>query len=185
MLVGLKGLVTHTSPTFIEVEVQGVVYGVHVGVQTSQNLKVGAPVHLHTTLVVKEDSHSLFGFLERAQKELFDRLLKVSGVGPKAALAILSVYDPADFSVCIQSKDLKALQKVPGVGAKMAGKIMLDLAGFVASETEASKASEVQQAILGLQSLGFKATEAVKICNSLPKDLDAASLIKLALQKLK
>ncbi|BEG58133.1 Holliday junction DNA helicase RuvA [Helicobacter sp. NHP21005] len=185
MLVGLRGVVAHTSPTFVEIEVQGVVYGVHVGVQTSQHLQVGTHTYLHTTLIVKEDSHTLYGFLKRAEKELFERLLKVNGVGPKAALAILSVYDAPAFSMCIQNKDLKALQRVPGVGAKMAGKIMLDLAGFVASETEASKSSEVQQAILGLQSLGFKAAEAIKICNSLPKDLDAASLIKLALQKLK
>ncbi|CRF41417.1 Holliday junction branch migration protein RuvA [Helicobacter ailurogastricus] len=185
MLVGLKGVVAHMSPTFIEVEVQGVVYGAHVGVQTSQNLQVGAQVHLHTSLIVKEDSHTLFGFLKRSEKELFERLLKVNGVGPKAALAILSVYDAPAFSACIQNKDLKALQKVPGVGAKMAGKIMLDLAGFVVSEAETSKSSEMQQAILGLQSLGFKSAEAAKICNSLPKGLDAASLIKLALQKLK
>ncbi|BDQ26415.1 Holliday junction branch migration protein RuvA [Helicobacter heilmannii] len=185
MLVGLKGVVVHTSPTFVEIEVQGVVYGVHVGVQTSQHLQMGAQIHLHTTLVVKEDSHALYGFLKREEKNLFERLLRVSGVGPKAALAVLSVYDANTFSACIQSKDLKALQKVPGVGAKMAGKIMLDLAGFVASEIEAGKTSEVQQAILGLQSLGFKTAEATKICNSLPQNLDAASLIKLALQKLK
>ncbi|BCZ17442.1 Holliday junction DNA helicase RuvA [Helicobacter sp. NHP19-003] len=185
MLVGLKGVVAHTSPTFVEIEVQGVVYGVHVGVQTSQHLQVGARTHLHTTLIIKEDSHALFGFLKRSEKDLFERLLRVNGVGPKAALAILSVYDAPAFSACIQNKDLKALQKVPGVGAKMAGKIMLDLAGFVASEAEMSQTSEVQQAILGLQSLGFKAAEAIKICSNLPQNLDAASLIKLALQQLK
>lgn len=139
---------------------------------------------LHTAQIIKEDGHSLYGFLQRTEKELFERLLKVNGVGPRVALAILSTYSCADFSVCIQSKDLKALQNA-GVGAKLAGKIMLDLAGLVLQEETEIKDTAIEQAVLGLQSLGFKTTEAFKICSNLPKGLDTPTLIKLALQQLK
>ncbi|WP_281739443.1 Holliday junction branch migration protein RuvA [Helicobacter suis] len=183
MIVGLRGIILQVLPTFIELEINGVVYGVHV--RAGENFESKQEVFLHTAQIIKEDGHSLYGFLQRTEKELFERLLKVNGVGPRVALAILSTYSCADFSACIQSKDLKALQRVPGVGAKLAGKIMLDLAGLVLQEETEIKDRAIEQAVLGLQSLGFKTTEAFKICSSLPKGLDTPTLIKLALQQLK
>ncbi|WP_163498434.1 Holliday junction branch migration protein RuvA [Helicobacter suis] len=183
MIVGLRGIILQVLPTFIELEVNRVVYGVHV--KAAQSFELKQEIYLHTTQIIKEDSHSLYGFLQRTEKELFERLLKVNGVGPRVALAILSTYSCADFSVCIQNKDLKALQRVPGVGAKMAGKIMLDLAGLVLHEEQELKDTSIEQALLGLQSLGFKRAEALKVCTNLPKGLDTPTLIKLALQQLK
>lgn len=185
MVVGLVGSVYLVAPTFIELEVNGVVYGVHVSLQTSQGLAVGKRVHLHTTHMVREDSQALFGFLDRPQKEMFDRLIKISGVGPKVALAILSTYDAPEFASLIQAKDIKALQRVPSVGAKLAGKIMLDLAGYFVDAQEVETSEPLQQAVLALESLGFKGPEAMRVCASLPKGLNSQELIKQALKKLK
>ncbi|WP_104759183.1 Holliday junction branch migration protein RuvA [Helicobacter bizzozeronii] len=186
MIVGLVGRVSLLAPTFVELEVQGVIYGVHISLQTSQQLQESQEVFLHTTPIFREDTHLLFGFLQRSEQEIFQRLIKISGVGPKVALAILSTYDPTEFETLIQAKDLKALQKVPSVGAKLAGKIMLDLAGyFVENQPSPAPSVPLIQAVLALESLGFKKNEALKVCASLPPDLSTGERIKQALKQLK
>ncbi|WP_104695335.1 Holliday junction branch migration protein RuvA [Helicobacter salomonis] len=183
MIVGLVGCVERIEPTFITLYVNGVVYGVHVSLRTSACLQVNQEVRLDTILVLRKDAQNLFGFLESEECTLFARLLKINGVGSRIALAILSVYSVQDFTFLLETRDLKGLQKVPGVGSKLAGKIMLDLEGYW--EHSVVSNPHTAEAILALESLGFKSTQARQVCVSLPKGLDTQEIIKQALQQLR
>ncbi|MFC3847784.1 Holliday junction branch migration protein RuvA [Helicobacter baculiformis] len=182
MIVGLVGHALSVEPTFIVLQVGGVVYGVHVDLHTSTSIQEGQEVRLHTTLVVKEDSQTLFGFLDLEARALFERLLKISGVGAKIALAILSVYGPQDFATLLAERDVKALQKVPGVGGKLGAKIIFDLEGYLFGQVQTPRNEE---AVRALESLGFKSIEVLKVCASLPKELSTQEIIKQALQRLR
>ncbi|WP_104689463.1 Holliday junction branch migration protein RuvA [Helicobacter felis] len=181
MIVGLIGHVHNIEPTLIALNVRGVVYGVQVSLHTSSLLQEGQEVHLYTSLISKEGDQSLFGFLELEERALFVRLIKISGVGPKIALAILSVYTPSEFATLLETQHTKALQKVPGVGSKLASKIMFDLEGYLPS---AHQDPAYIQAVQALESLGFKSLEVQKVCADL-KGLSTEEMIKEALQKLR
>ncbi|WP_104712457.1 Holliday junction branch migration protein RuvA [Helicobacter cetorum] len=182
MIVGLKGIVEKISALEVHVEVHGVIYGVQVSMRTSAALKLNQETHLKILQVIKEDAHLLYGFLEEAEKILFERLLKINGVGGRIALAILSSFAPSEFENIIASKEVKALQQVPGIGKKLADKIMVDLIGFfIQDETKPT----YNEAFLALESLGFKNTEINKVLKTLQPNLSTEMAIKEALQRLR
>ena len=184
MIVGLKGNIEYKEPTFVHVEVNGVVYEVFISLQTFAALPKNE-VKLFISQIVREDALLLFGFLDMSEKSMFMRLIKINGVGPKVAMAICSTYTPSKFAQVISSKDIKAVQKVPGIGPKSAGRILVELNGF--DEEMLSVASpqtkSFNEASEALESLGFtkaKISKALSACEG----SDTASLVKEALKLL-
>lgn len=191
MIVGLEGKIERLFPTVVELNVNGVIYGVGISVNTSGNLKGQESARLFCTHIVREDAHLLFGFYEEIEKITFERLIKINGVGPKVALAILSTYTPSSFASIIQNKDISALQRVPGIGAKGAGKIMVELAGFFSeiiehTQGKTSLTNALDEALNALESLGFKSADILKVFKQIPQieSLEISDMVKESLKLL-
>lgn len=180
MIIGLKGVVEKVEPHFISLDVGGVLYGISVSFLTSAELKKGSEVKILITEIIREDAYLLFGFLDLTEQAIFERLIKINGVGPKVAMAILSTFSPSNFAQMIETKNLQALQKVPGIGARSASKIMVDLAGFFDFSTQTSNLN-FKEATLALEGLGFKKSEIEKVLQKVQSQ-DTAGIIKEALQ---
>lgn len=184
MIVGLHGHIEHREPAFVHIEVSGVVYEVFISLQTFSALPK-ENVKLFTAQIIREDAQLLFGFLDMSEKKMFQRLLKINGVGPKVAMAICSTYTPSQFGVVINNKDINGVKKVPGIGPKSAGRILVELAGFdeelVASTSPVNKS--FNEATEALESLGFKKDKISKALSACDGS-DTASLVKQALKLL-
>ena len=115
MIVGLKGKVEYKEPSVVHLDVGGVVYEVFISLQTFSTLSETA--HLHTVHIVREDAQLLYGFASKTEKSLFERLIKINGVGPKVAMAICSTYTPQQFASLISTNDISGLKRVPGIGS--------------------------------------------------------------------
>jgi Holliday junction DNA helicase RuvA len=125
----LRGTVAHVGLSSAVIDLNGAGMSVNATPQTLSSLKVGEEGKLFTSLIVREDSLTLFGFSSDDEREVFDILLSVSGVGPRLALAVLAVHEPEAIRVAAHSGDGKSFTKVPGIGPKVAGRIVLELAG--------------------------------------------------------
>lgn len=185
MIAGLKGKIEQNSMGEIELGVHGVIYGIHISLLTSLDLKVGDEVKFFITEIIREDAYLLFGFLKKEEQKIFERLIKINGVGPKVAMAILSTYSPQAFASIVEQKNISALQKVSGIGAKGASKIMVDLAGFFDfSSMQSDLAQKAKdEAILALEGLGFKKSEIQNALKGIESE-EVAVLIKTALKNL-
>lgn len=181
MIVGLKGVIEKVEPNFVTLDVHGVCYGVRVSLLSTAELREGMEVKFLITEIIREDAYALFGFFHRLEQEIFERLIKINGVGPKVALAILSTFAPSEFIQIIESKNLQALQKVPGIGAKGASKIMVDLGGFFDVSMQSQYPKELREASMALEGLGFKKSDIDQILKKV-KSQDTAGIIKEALQ---
>jgi len=184
VIVGLKGTIEHKEPSFAHIEVSGVIYEVFISLQTFSALPK-TEVKLFTSHIIREDAQLLYGFLDISEKKLFERLIKISGVGPKVAMAICSTYTPTQFATVINNKDMNGVKKVPGIGPKSAGRILVELNGFdmelVAPSAPQNLAfSEASEA---LESLGFKKDKISKALSKCEGN-DTASLVKEALKLL-
>jgi Holliday junction DNA helicase RuvA len=184
VIVGLKGDVVYKEPSFAHLEVQGVIYEVFISLHSFSALPK-EKVHLYTTHIVREDADLLYGFIDMSEKKLFERLIKISGVGPKVAMAICSTYSPAQFATAINTNDIKAIQKVPGIGPKSAGRILVELNGFDVELVAAStpESASYSQAFEALESLGFKKEKISKVLSECSSS-DTAALVKEALKLL-
>ncbi|BCW48649.1 Holliday junction branch migration protein RuvA [Arthrobacter sp. StoSoilB13] len=129
MISFLRGTVAHVGLSTAVIDLNGAGMSVFATPQTLSHLKVGAEAKLFTSMIVREDSLTLFGFADDDEREVFDVLLSVSGVGPRLALAVLAVHEPERIRVAAHTGDGKAFTKVPGIGPKVAGRIVLELAG--------------------------------------------------------
>ena len=129
MISFLRGTVAHVGLSSAVIDLNGAGMNVNATPQTLSRLRTGEEGKLFTSLIVREDSLTLFGFSSDDEREVFDILLSVSGVGPRLALAVLAVHDPEAVRVAAHSGDGKAFTKVPGIGPKVAGRIVLELAG--------------------------------------------------------
>jgi len=125
----LRGTVAHVGLSSAVIDLNGAGMSVNATPQTLSGLRTGEEGKLFTSLIVREDSLTLFGFSSDDEREVFDILLSVSGVGPRLALAVLAVHDPEAIRVAAHTGDGKAFTKVPGIGPKVAGRIVLELAG--------------------------------------------------------
>ena len=132
MIIAIEGEIFSKEPTRMGIKCAGLVYEVFVSLQTSQQIQanIGEKLTLHITQIIREDAQMLFGFLELLEKSLFERLIKINGVGPKVAMAILSTYTPQTFAKVVESNDIKSMQRVPGIGPKSAGRILVELSGW-------------------------------------------------------
>lgn len=129
MISSLTGTVTHLGTETAVIDVNGFGMLVHINARTAATLRLGEKTTLPTTMIVREDSMTLYGFSEPAEREVFDMMLSVSGIGPRIALAVLGVHTASDVERAVATGDDKAFTKVPGIGPKGARRIVLELAG--------------------------------------------------------
>ncbi|CAA6828306.1 MAG: Holliday junction DNA helicase RuvA [uncultured Sulfurovum sp.] len=182
MIVGIEGNIERKDPTFVHVNVNGLIYEVHVSLNTSNAIEE-TKVKLFVTQIVREDSNQLFGFMDLNEKRMFDTVLKINGVGPKVGLAICSTFTASTFAKVVSSKDVGMLKRVPGIGPKAASRILVELADFIVDGNEEENiSSSLGDAVMALESLGFK-KEAIKKALA-GSSGDTSSLVKEGLKKL-
>ncbi len=202
MIASVRGPVAHVGLDHVVVEVGGVGMLVHTTPATASACHRGSEASLATSLVVREDSLTLFGFSAAAERDMFETLQTVSGVGPRLALAMLSVMGPDQLAVALSSGDTKALTTIPGIGAKSAERLVLELRdkvgavrGAGASPAGGSPAGpvgrepwrgQVTEALVGLGWSAKQAGDAVeRVAASAPADADIAAYLRLALRELR
>ena len=194
MISQLTGSIIDKQPPLIVIDVNGVGYEVFVSMQTFYGLPAtGEKVRVFTQMVVREDAHLLFGFGNTIERETFRLLIKVSGIGAKTALGILSVLSSDDLARAIADEDIKVLSSVPGIGKKTAERLALELRGKL------SVAGTVPMAIDGLfaaepdasddilstlLALGYNEREAKAACKGLPAGCDVSEGVRLALKNM-
>ncbi|MFO1250697.1 MAG: Holliday junction branch migration protein RuvA [Inhella sp.] len=189
MIGRLRGAVAAKTPPQVLIDVQGVGYEVDVPMSTFCALPgLGEPVTLLTHQVVREDAHILFGFLSAEEREAFRQLIKISGVGPRTALSLLSGLSVGDLSEAVARQEAGRLVKVPGIGKKTAERLLLELKGKLADALPGtgqvalgSAHADISQALLAL---GYSEKEAQAALKSLPADVGVAEGIRQALKAL-
>jgi len=189
MIGRLTGLLVDKSPPQVVLDVHGVGYEVDVPMSTFYNLPdTGHAVTLLTHFVVREDAQLLFGFLTAAERATFRELVKISGVGPRTALAILSGLSVTELAQAVTRQDGGRLVKVPGIGKKTAERLLLELKGKLGAELGASAGAAMSDAqgdiAQALQALGYNEREAQAALKALPADVGVSDGIKLALKAL-
>ncbi len=195
MIVQLSGQIISKNPPEVIVEVAGIGYEILCPMSTFYQLgDTGGNVLLYTHLSIKEDSHTLFGFISKDEKSLFRELIRVNGVGPKVALAILSHLTVGSLIDCIGNEDADLLAKTPGIGKKTALKLIVELQDRLekiefSSAVMASNMAQnninpnAKKALEALQSLGFKSKEASKMISAIDdQTLSTEELIRQALK---
>lgn len=191
MIGRLKGIVVHKQPPWLVVDVHGVGYELEAPMSTFYDLpEIGREVSLFTHYAQKEDSVALYGFLSDAERRLFRDVQKVSGIGAKIALAVLSGASVNEFARWVQSSDVSALTRIPGIGKKTAERMVVELrdrAGELAGATALPAAGvaldPLSESIIALQQLGYKPAEAERMARKAAGDGDSPeSIIRKALQ---
>ena len=194
MIFSLKGIVQELTPTYVVIEVNGVGYYVGISLQTSQRLSLGKEDFLFTQQIIREDAHLLFGFYTKEEKEMFNLLISVNGVGAVSALILLSSLDLKDIAQAILNKNSALLQKVKGVGAKTAERIIVDLRdkvekfGVSAENISAFADNKVkEESLSALEVLGIPKKMSEKIADRILKqnpDLQTEELVKQILKMI-
>lgn len=194
MIFSLKGIVQELTPTYVVIEVNGVGYYVGISLQTSQRLSLGKEVFLFTQQIIREDAHLLFGFYTKEEKEMFNLLISVNGVGAVSALILLSSLDLKDIAQAILNKNSALLQKVKGIGAKTAERIIVDLRdkvekfGVSADNISAFADNKVkEESLSALEVLGIPKKMSEKIADRILKqnpDLQTEELVKQILKMI-
>jgi Holliday junction DNA helicase RuvA len=190
-LIGrLTGILLEKNPPQILLDVQGVAYELDVPMSTFYNLPaLNEKVVLHTQLIVREDAHLLYGFLSSEERTAFRQLLKISSVGPKLALSVLSGLSLQDLAVAVANKEAGRLTRIPGVGKKTAERLLLELQGkFVLTGTGSARGAAVippgNDIVNALQALGYSEKEADWAARQLPGDTGVSDGIRQALKLL-
>jgi len=197
MIYSLKGNVIHMETGAIVVECGGVGFRCQTTQNTQRDVQINAPVFLYTHLNVREDAMELFGFSSDLELNLFKSLTSVSGVGPKAALAILSVLTPEQVSASIASGDTKSITRAPGVGSKLAQRIILELKDKVGSVASGGKtgnqtetlplglaADNAAKAMEALMVLGYTPAEVLPVLSGLDSAMMVEQLIGQVLKRM-
>ncbi|MBI4938662.1 MAG: Holliday junction branch migration protein RuvA [Nitrosomonadales bacterium] len=189
MIGRLTGILIEKNPPQILLDVQGVAYELDVPMSTFYNLPVlHEKVVLHTHLIVREDAHLLFGFGSPDERVAFRQLLKISGVGPKLALSVLSGLSLTDLADAVARKEAGRLTKIPGVGKKTAERLLLELQGkfsvTVSGNIRSSAPAQGEDVVNALLALGYSAKEAEWAAKQLPADAGVSDGIRQALKLL-
>lgn len=202
MIASVRGPVTHVGLDHVVVEVGGVGMLVHTTPATASTCHRGTEATLATSLVVREDSLTLYGFGETAERDMFQTVQTVSGVGPRLALAMLSVMGPEQLAAALSAGDSKALTAIPGIGAKSAQRLVLELRDKVGAIRGAGVATasgsvavvpgqepwrgQVAEALVGLGWSAKQAGDAVeRVAAAAPATADIATYLRLALRELR
>ena len=200
MISYIKGKLTEVEDGIIVVENNGIGFNIHVPATVISSFSsIGDEVKVYTYLQIREDAHSLFGFLSRDDLNIFKMLINVNGIGPKGALAILSTISPDDLRFAILSDDAKLISTAPGIGSKTAQKLILELKDKIKlAETFESYSKSVNtvktddvliaknEAVEALVSLGYGSAEAMRAVRDVENadELDSEEILKRALKKL-
>lgn len=200
MIAYVKGIIEDIAEDDVVIDVGGLGYHVRISADTAARLPgIGEKAKLYTYMNVREDAVQLFGFLSRNDLEIFKKCITVSGIGPKGALAILSVLDADSLRYAIMSGDVKAITKAPGIGARTAERLILELKdkiqideSMISREIEASRPGgqadtpQKREAVEALVSLGYGQAEAMKAVNAIEgiEDMDSGAVLKAALKKM-
>lgn len=202
MIAFVNGIIDDIAEDNVVVDVGGVGMNVKISASTAARLPgIGEAVKLYTYTSVREDAFWLYGFLSRNDLEIFKKCITVSGIGPKGALSILSVLDADSLRFAIVSGDAKAIAKAPGVGAKTAERLILELKGkldiddvyvsreaavYGATPAVAGDSPQKREAVEALVALGYGQAESIKAINSIEgiEEMDSNAVLKAALKKL-
>lgn len=193
MIFSLKGIVQELHPTLAIIDVNGVGYGVNMSLQTSQKLVLGQTVHLFIQQLIREDAHPLYGFFSQEEKELFNLLISVNGVGASSALILLSSLTNVEIVQAISNGQSSILQKAKGIGAKTAERIIIDLRDKILkfnveiaeSTTTFANNRVKQEAVVALEVLGITKKMSEKIADKIIKSSPEISVEELVKQILK
>lgn len=194
MIGRLQGQLIEKNPPELLIDVRGVCYEIFAPMSTFYRLgDLGSETSLHTHLVVREDAHVLYGFSQREERSLFRNLIKVNGIGPKMALAILSGMEAHEFAHCIRVGNTDALVRVPGIGKKTAERLLIEMRDRLRDEVSVSSKTdhasgfsanrEFDDAVSALIALGYKPNDAIKAIERVAEpDLTRDMLIRKALK---
>lgn len=202
MIAYLKGEITDIAEDNMVLEVNKIGYNIKISTGMTNLLPtVGSTIKIHTYTYVKEDAFHLYGFLTKDDLEIFKKLISVNGIGPKGALAILSIMSADELRFAIIAADAKAISKAPGIGAKTAERLILDLRDkvsiedtFVTKEVRANESvnssnpanKAKNEAIEALVALGYTASDALHVIKDIviTEDMDTEKILKEALKKI-
>ena len=199
MISYIKGILEDMSPGMVVVDNHGIGYQMMVPMRGESFPKIGQEIKIYTHMHVREDDVSLFGFLSKEEKEAFELLIGVNGIGPKVGLSVLSTLSVYELKMAVISEDVKTISKTPGLGPKGAKKLILELkdklsfeeleedgVGAEIFDTSADSSDSVMITIEGLVSLGYSKSEAAIAVNKVEdaKDLTPVELLKKALKNI-
>ena len=193
MITQIKGRLVEKTPTYVVIDCNGVGYLLHISLNTFSSLPESEAITLYSHLSVKEDSHTLFGFINKTEREIFRLLISVSGVGPSIARTMLSSMTSEEIQQAIASENIPLIQSVKGIGAKTAQRVIIDLKDKILKTFDIDTISVVQsntnkdEALSALEVLGFNRKQSDKVLNAILKEQADASvevLIKKALKSL-
>ena len=193
MIAHLQGKLVEKNPTEVIIDCNGVGYHVNISLHTYSLLPNSDAIKLFTYLQVKEDSHTLFGFVEKSEREIFKMLLSVSGIGASIARTMLSSLEPKQIIQAIASGDLVTIQSIKGIGSKTAQRVLLDLKDKVLKLYDLDEVSMIQnntnkdEALSALEVLGFVRKSSERVVEKIVKENPEATvenIIKLALKNL-
>lgn len=191
MITHLTGKLAEKHPPQITIDVNGVGYELEVSMQTFYQLpSIGDSIHIHTQLIIREDAHLLFGFADKTERATFRQLVKVSGIGAKTALGILSALNADELALAIAQEDIKRLSAAPGIGKKTAERMILELRGKLApaggagQPVSAAVPDAAEDIVSTLLALGYSEREARAAAKGIPADTDVGEGVRLALKNL-
>lgn len=195
MIAWLQGVLLQKQAPILLLNVNGVGYELEAPLSAFYELpEIGETATLYVHMVVREDAQLLYAFSNEQQRDVFRSLIKVNGVGPKVALAVLSTLSLQELLQCMADDDDALLCKVPGIGKKTAQRLIVEMkdrlqksfgdAVIQTNATQASSSRERQDAIAALESLGYKANDAARVVRALPQELNSEELIREALRAL-
>lgn len=201
MIAYVNGIVEDITEDNAVLDVGGIGYNIKISADTASRLPgIGEPVKLYTYTNVKEDAFQLFGFLSRNDLEIFKKCITVNGIGPKGALAILSVLDADSLRFAIMSGDVKAISKAPGIGTRTAERLILELKDKIqiddtlisreianyGENVSVGDNAQKKEAVEALVALGYGKAEAAKAVNAIEgiESMDAGAVLKAALKKM-
>ena len=201
MIAYVHGVIDEISEDNVVVDVGGIGYNVRISADTAARLPgEGESIRLYTYTLVREDACQLYGFLTRNDLDIFKKCITVNGIGPKGALAILSVMDADSLRYAIMTGDAKAISRAPGIGARTAERLILDLKDKIqiddvligkeiaatAAGSQMDDSPQKKEAVEALVSLGYGQAESIKAVNSIPDidSMDSGAVLKAALKKM-
>jgi Holliday junction DNA helicase RuvA len=185
LIARLSGKLAAKQPPQVMVDVGGVAYELDVPMSTFYSLPAtGEPVSLYTHLVVREDAHTLYGFATLEERSAFRQLIRISGIGARTALAVLSGLSVSDLARAVTMQDAALLTRVPGIGKKTAERLLLELKGKLAEATAAAGGQQASDVVNALVALGYSDKEALAAVKGLAPGMPVADAIRAALKAL-
>ncbi len=191
MITHIRGKLVEKNPTFVIIECNGIGYFLHISLHTYSKISDSEAIRLYTYLSVKEDSHTLFGFADKVEREIFKLLISVSGIGNSIARTMLSSMSPEQIQHAIASEDVATIQSVKGIGVKTAQRLIIDLRDKIVKTYQISEDSILpnntikEEALSALEVLGFSRKQVEKLVQKIVQEAPDTTLENIIKQALK